>query len=177
MPYLGIDPGLSGALALLSFEGEVNVLIDMPTLATTKSRRIIDEKVVLGFLRFARDLVPGAPLRAVVERAMIMPKQGSSSGFKIGTSYGQLLGMLAALEIPRVIVSPQVWQKAILGQVPKGTSKDRARARAQELFPTADLGKRKSQDRADALLLAEYGRRFWGSASAEIARERATDEP
>lgn len=165
MPYLGIDPGLSGAMALLSFEGELNSVIDMPTLGTTATRRVLDEHRILEFLRFAQEIAPGGPLRAVVERAMVMPGQGSSSGLKIGTGYGILLGMLSALSISRVIVTPQVWQKAMLGQCPKGTSKDRARARAQELFPKADLGKRKSQDRSDALLLALYGQRFWTTPS------------
>ena len=54
-------------------------------------------------------------------------------------------------------VSARKWQNAVLGKIPKGTSKARSRAKAQELFPGADLGKRKTEDRSDALLMAWYG--------------------
>lgn len=161
MMTIGIDPGLGGSIAVLNESATVIFLEDMPTLKTTKSRRILDEARILMLLRAAWR--PEA-CRAVIERAMVMPKQGSASGFKIGVGYGQLLGILAALQIPRISVIPQTWQKAIIGKCEPGTSKDRARAFAQGFWPGADLGTRKSQDRADALCLALYGIRHWTSA-------------
>lgn len=166
MAYLGVDPGLGGALAVVSEAGTALSIYDMPTLKTTKSRRILDEETIVGLIHHHTH---GGPLRAVVEAAMVLPKQGSASGFKIGIGYGQILGMLAALRIPRIIVAPQKWQAAILGKCEPGTSKDRARAFAQRMWPEVNLGQRKSQDRADAMLLALYGIRHWAAAPAEDA--------
>lgn len=163
--YLGLDPGLGGAISLLRPDAQLLNLIDMPTLHVTKSRRILDEREIVYQLKAARDFTPGG-VRAVLERAMVMPKQGSASGFKIGIGYGQLLGILAALEIPTMLVVPQKWQAAILGKCAPGTSKDKAREFAGRMWPTADLGKRKSQDRADALCLALFGIRHWAATPA-----------
>jgi crossover junction endodeoxyribonuclease RuvC len=63
--------------------------------------------------------------------------------------------VLAALQIPTTIVTPQAWQKAC--SVRGG--KDGSRLRAAELFPNyANLFARKRDDgRADAALMAYYG--------------------
>lgn len=159
--YAGIDPGLDGAIAVLDEDAKLVEIIDMPTLHVTKSRRIIDPARVIRFLKFYAML----DLRVTIEEAMILPRQGSASGFKIGTGYGMLLGILAALEIPMQRTNAKRWQQAILGSCPPGTSKDRARAYVQARWPHADLGKRKSQDRSDAMCIALYGVRSWSWSS------------
>jgi len=153
---LGIDPGLSGALALLDDHGRILELIDMPTLVVTKTRRRIDALAIVETVDLWATL-HGPAINATIEQASIRPNQGASSGFKTGSGFGILLGILTAMLVPYEIISPQRWQKAMLGVVEKGTAKDRARAHAQQLFPKADLGKRKSQDRSDALCIALYG--------------------
>lgn len=158
--HLGVDPGLSGALALLSDEGRVIWCRDMPTLRATRSRREIDGPAVVEVLRAWHWQAGG--IHMTIEMPGVRPMQHAAAGIKTGISWGRIVGIAEALQIPYEIVSPQRWQKAILGDVPKGCSKDMARSMAQRLWPKADLGKRKTQDRSDALCLAEYGRRLWG---------------
>ncbi len=155
MNYCGIDPGLSGAIALIDESGRVLELHDMPTLKTIKSRHEIDAHALLGLVEditFHR-----GQWRCVLENPGIRPGQGASSGLKIGVGWGIIYALLVAEGTPVERVSPQRWQRAVLGRVEKGTMKARRRALAQDLFPGADLGKRKSEDRSDALLMAWHG--------------------
>lgn len=162
MNTLGIDPGLRGALALLDSDGKLVELIDMPTLAVTRSRRQLDTHELVGKLEDWHAFE--GPFRVVLEQAIVMPGQGSSSGFKTGVGFGVVLGILAAQKIPHEAIPPQRWQKALFGKVDKGTAKDHAHAMASKLYPCADLGRRKSQDRSDALCIALYGHRvLWGT--------------
>lgn len=157
MNTIGIDPGLKGSIAVLDDAGRLLELLDMPVRRVTRSKLDLDERTLYRVL-----LAAGAfSARVVVEEAFVMPKQGSSSGFKTGVGFGKILGTLAAMGAAYLIVRPQEWQRRLLGAVPKGESKERAALFASRLFPDADLGSRKSQDRADALCLAVYGQRCW----------------
>jgi crossover junction endodeoxyribonuclease RuvC len=84
-----------------------------------------------------------------------MPGQGTRSMFTVGLGYGLWLGVLGALRIPYTAVRPAVWKRSI------GPSKDKeaSRLRAQQLYPGADLRRKKDHGRAEALLLASYGLR------------------
>jgi len=143
---IGIDCGISGAIAFLNDNGSFISVHDMPVMAGTGKRQQVNAAELAKILR----LCGGT---AHVERVSAMPKQGVSSMFSFGTSYGIVLGVLAALQIPVVLVTPQSWKKnAGLG----GKEKDYARAKAQQLFPMAELGRKKDIGRADALLIARY---------------------
>jgi crossover junction endodeoxyribonuclease RuvC len=63
------------------------------------------------------------PDLAVVEKVGAMPKQGVSSTFKFGAAYGSILGILAALKIRTILVSPTVWK----GHFALGADKEKAR--------------------------------------------------
>jgi crossover junction endodeoxyribonuclease RuvC len=80
-------------------------------------------------------------------------KQGVSSTFKFGVAYGFVRGVVVALKIPFHEVSPQKWQKA-MGCMTRG-DKNVSKAAAQRLFPALKI----THAVADALLIAEYGRR------------------
>ena len=159
MNTLGIDPGLSGALCLLDADAKILTLLDMPTLRITKTRKQLDTVEIVRLLGNWRVL--WGDMRCVMEEQQAMPNQSAQSGFKTGRGFGRLEGILAARQIPFEVVLAKQWQKAMLGHVEKGTSKDRAKAKAQELYPLADLGRRKSQDRPDAVLIALYGWEKW----------------
>lgn len=90
---------------------------------------------------------------AYIERVHSMPKQGVASSFTFGRSYGFLRGCLIASGIPFEEVTPQTWQKA-LGCLSRG-DKNVTKAKAQQLFPSLKI----THATADALLIAEYGRR------------------
>jgi len=82
-----------------------------------------------------------------------MPGQGVRSMFTIGVGHGLFLGILAAVGLPYTRVRPAIWKRT-LGL---GKDKEASRLRAQQLYPGADLRRKKDHGRAEALLLAWYG--------------------
>jgi len=152
MIVLGIDPGLSGALALYNTsEGSVEI-IDMPVLEIVRNGK---KKREVSAQALANQLVGRNVTAAFLERVNAMAGQGVTSVFSFGRSSGIVEGVLAAYDIPTTLVTPQAWQKAV-GQ---RAGKDGSRERAMQLFPAqADLFQRKKDDgRSDAVLIAYYG--------------------
>lgn len=152
---IGIDPGLSGALVQLrNSDMAVCDVADMPVMALTGKRNQVNAAELAKILRpWAEDGVTAAYL----EQVGAMPGQGVSSMFGFGTSYGIVQGVLAALQIPMVLVTPQGWKKR--AGIPPGSDKDKARTLAQQLYPEAPLGRKKDIGRADAILIARFGDR------------------
>src|SRR5690606_2041087 len=104
-------------------------------------------------IRYINDMSRVRPT-AYVEKVGAMPGQGVSSMFNFGMGVGVLQGVLAACGIPYFLVTPQSWKKrASLS----GKDKDMARTMAQQLYPSASLGRKKDIGRADAMLIARYG--------------------
>lgn len=157
---IGIDPGISGAIAALTIQGEVKELVDTPTyrVGGAKGKTLYNlQEMAQTLRRFALGVNP----LAVLEQAQAMPGQGVSSTFATGRSFGLWEGILGALEIPFITVRPSVWVKTVLAGV-AGQGKERSVKFAMQAFPTAELipvGCKKPRDgRADALCLAWYGR-------------------
>lgn len=156
---IGIDPGLSGAIAVFDTvtEGRVSLAVhDMPTHTITvagKKRRHID-----GYLlaRMVDEIATLDDIRmAVVEDVHAMPKQGVTSSFKFGFVTGIVHGVICANLIPMRVVAPQVWKRAF-GLT---SDKDASRRCASAMFPRfAHLWPLAGHDgRAEAALLALYG--------------------
>jgi hypothetical protein len=150
--HLGLDPGLAGALAVLAPDGALVALCDTPVLTLRTSLWTKKYYNIPGMVALLQPYA-GAGLHAVIEESQAMPGQGTRSMFTIGYGYGLWLGILGALQIPYTPIRPGIWKKAL------GLAKDKeqARLRAQQLFPGADLRRRKDHGRAEALLLAWYG--------------------
>jgi len=148
--YLGIDPGLSGALALLDGDGALFQVEDLPVMARGRGR-VKSELDAAGLARLLRPHA-GQIRLAVVEQVASMPGQGVASIFSLGHSLGSIVGVLAALAIPLRLVPPAVWKRAA------GVSADKnlARSEAIRLWPNAPLDRVKDHNRAEALLLARY---------------------
>ena len=94
------------------------------------------------------------PDMAVVEIVHAMPKQGVSSSFNFGVSYGIALGIVGALKIPSFHVSPGKWKKYF------GLSADKEEARklAIDKWPGClHFRHKKDHGRAEAALIALYG--------------------
>ncbi len=103
------------------------------------------------------DILTSADVEHIyLERQQAMPKQGVSSTFKIGYGFGQIVTTAALSRTPFTIVSPTVWKKSLGLQ----RDKDAARRLAQQWFPdlASSLTKKKDEHRAEALLIAYYGR-------------------
>lgn len=152
MIVVGIDPGLSGAVAVLDVAHRRLAIHDMPTVLVRSGK---SEKRQLAEAVLARILGQVKPEHAYLEFVSAMPGQGVSSMFNFGMSYGAIKGVLAALGIPFSTVTPVKWQRDL--SVAKG--KEGNRLRATQLFPEyAHLFTRiKDDGRADAALIAHWG--------------------
>jgi crossover junction endodeoxyribonuclease RuvC len=135
---LGIDPGMSGGLAVLSHD-----LSSAHAIAYAK----ITPHDIVEVLRSAKIQ------KAYIENVHAMPAQGVVSVWKFGQNYGWWLGVLTALGIPFEKVQPLKWQTTMRCRT--GGDKNVSKAKAQELFPNMKI----THAHADALLIAEYGRR------------------
>lgn len=153
MIHIGIDPGLSGAVAVILPDGAIE-FHDMPVLEV-KKKQTLD---YAGLAHILRRYPNRGECMAAIEFVSAMPGQGVSSMFKFGQVYGAALATMATLQIPYRTVTPPVWKRAFRLV---GCDKDESRARALELFPvcTEYLRLKKHHGRADALLMAEYLRR------------------
>lgn len=150
--YIGIDPGLTGALAVLDDTLDVVALYDTPTLTLKASRGTRQEYDLPGMVRLLQPYA-GHSAHVVIEESQAMPGQGVRSTFTTGLGFGAWLALLAALEIPYTRVRPAVWKRMFML---RGHDKEAARLLAQQLFPSADLRRKKDHGRAEALLLAAH---------------------
>lgn len=146
---LGIDPGFSGALVLVTEQGGYIDHLPMPTIKVgTKSR--VNGAAVAAWVR------QYGITHAYLEQVGAMPGQGTASMFTFGHAAGVAEGILQGLNIPYTLVTPQAWKKSA-GLI--GSDKDAARSRAIQLYPELRAldAKAKGQAIADALLIARFG--------------------
>ncbi len=157
MIAIGIDPGLSGAVAVLKAPDgfhrstEEAVVHDMPTVIYGKTTK----KRALDLNALARILLPYAdlPCQVFLERVGAMPGQGVSSMFSLGMSYWGAAGVVAGIGLPLNLIQPQAWKSHFR----LDAEKDLARGLASRMYPGVDLSKKKDHGKAEALLIARYG--------------------
>ena len=136
MYYIGIDPGKTGAMAIINEDGSFIRVVDFEEAFNILRDRYLDELEM-----------------AYLEEVHSMPKQGVASTFAFGENFGWWKGILQAFGIPFKTIRPQDWQK---GLVPKrGTLTDKpSLSVARQLYPEAPLNLKKHHNRADAILIA-----------------------
>jgi crossover junction endodeoxyribonuclease RuvC len=142
---LGVDPGLSGAIAFYYASAPDRIAAeDMPVAGGSVDAANLAARI--------RQMGPAV---AYLERAASRPGQGVASVFKFGAAYGTIFGVLAALEIPAHVVTPGVWKKHFR----LGADKEQARALAMRLFPATSnhFARKKDHGKAEASLIAVYG--------------------
>jgi len=153
---IGIDPGLSGALAVVSGQPgafTVECVHDLPTYSETtttgKVRRHVDP------VAFAALLDEIGPVdRVVCERMIAPPAISGMSAFSMGATMATIIAVLrmAGLRGYKLVVS-SVWKRAL--DVP--ADKEAARKHAIMLFASDDHWKlKKDHNRAEAALIAAY---------------------
>lgn len=151
--FIAVDPGISGAIAVLDHDGEIIQVFDMPVVemqvGKTVKRRIAPQAIVAELRLFEKDDV-----HAVIEQVNAMPGQGVTSMFNFGKTAGMLEGILAGMVFPYSHVAPGKWKR----HFNLNASKDAARELAMRRWPkNADLFKRKKDDgRAESCLIALY---------------------
>jgi crossover junction endodeoxyribonuclease RuvC len=171
---IGIDCGLTGALASLDEAGEVRYFADLP-VASNGRTKWIDGGRLLTMLFKARDGGRG-PARVAVEFMHALPMiadddnpnpTARGGGIWAASAKGMVLGSVLAIlqvaELPYDLITPQKWKRALELMMPsasyaakKQASLDRARA----MFPNVKLDRAKDHGRAEALLIAHYAQRY-----------------
>lgn len=148
MITIGIDPGLTGAVGVLE-NGNYYGLYDMPTVSKG-SGSVKNEVDPAGLASILLEFDDAR--MCVIERVNAMPRQGSSSTFSLGDSFGCARAVVASLGIGLTYVSPVAWKK----HFKLGSDKEFSRALAVRLYPSAPLNLKKHADRAEALLMARW---------------------
>ena len=151
--FVGIDPGASGAIAVIDSDGRLR-----DSIAFDKMRYPTVSNAI-------RSIVLSWPhgIRLVsLEKVSSMPKQGVASSFKFGASYGYIQGVLDTLDINYILIRPQEWQKTILKGLNRGDKNitkdycrrkygiDNVKATPRSTTPHSGI--------CDAICLAEYAR-------------------
>ena len=156
MIHIGIDNGVSGALAAISPNSQIIAMLPMPTLKARKGNEV-DVATVWHWLdHLCRD-----KLTVTIE------EPGGSKSAKAATSMAGSFHSLRTLCVLKGLrwhrITPQVWQKEIIPGCKAGESKPRALAQARQLWPGESFvpsGCRVPNDGViDAALIAEYARR------------------
>ena len=153
MKIIGIDPGLSGAIAVLEDIKVLN-LFEMPVMAEgKKNKRQLNSAQLVNIIK---ENTNGAEeIAVIVEQVNAMPGQGVTSMFNFGQTFGALKGICAALELPIFFVRPSKWKKHF---ELINSSKDASRTKAIEMYPNLSnqLAKKKDVNKSDAILIARF---------------------
>lgn len=181
MVIVGVDPGLSGGIALLALKDEEVTAPNtrmwtsvrrMPTTKMANGKREIDIAMLVSWLHSQLDELLGIGITktkdmfeinaAVVEQVNAMPKQGVTSTFTFGQGFGEILGTFKTLDIELLRPRPQEWKASVL----RGTKKDKAAAihYVKQQYPqvsllVSDAASVPNDGLADAICIAEFGYR------------------
>ena len=153
MKIIGIDPGLSGAIAVLENNKVLNIF-DMPVMSEgKKNKRQLNSALLVALIK--ENIENSKEVSVVVEQVNAMPGQGVTSMFNFGQSFGILKGICSAMQLPIYFVRPAKWKK-YFNLI--NSEKDASRTRAIEIFPyfSSNLSKKKDSNKADAILIASY---------------------
>ena len=153
MKIIGVDPGLSGAIAILE-NNKVLSLFDMPVMPEgKKNKRQLNSAQLVKLLK--DNISKNEEISVVIEQVNAMPGQGVTSMFNFGQTFGAIKGICAALGLPVFFVRPSKWKKHF---ELINSSKDASRTKAIEMYPLLynDLAKKKDVNKSDAILIARF---------------------
>ena len=153
MKIIGIDPGLSGGIAVLE-NNKVLDIFDMPVMSEgKKNKRQLNSAQLVKLIK--DNISKNEEVSVVVEQVNAMPGQGVTSMFNFGQTFGAIKGVCAALGLPIFFVRPAKWKKHF---ELINSSKDSSRTKAIEMYPSLsnDLAKKKDVNKSDAILIARF---------------------
>lgn len=169
--FIGIDPGLTGAIVVLDGTGTPSAVYDMPVhkLTANSKKKMVDAKTLGAILGQYPDAYVSLELVSAMPRKDPRTGEdvsmGTASSFNFGAGWGiaYCASCVCCAKVRTVV--PTVW-KRYWGLLK--TEKDAARLLAIETFPSTESALRRKKDsgRADALLIAAWGRDKWISEGA-----------
>ncbi|XP_016490038.1 Holliday junction resolvase MOC1, chloroplastic [Nicotiana tabacum] len=155
---IGVDPDTSGALALLK-PNQPPQVFDSPHLKVLVGkgvRKRLDAKAIVQLLQSFE-----APIGTTVyvEQSTPYPQDGKQGWWSGGFGYGMWIGILVASGFSVIPVPSSAW-KSEFQLTKERSNKDYSREVASELFPSLSslLKRKKDHGRAEALLIAAYGK-------------------
>ena len=130
MRIIGIDPGLSGAIAVLD-DLKIFDLFDMPIMPEgKKNKNQLNSAQLVNIIK--RHIHTNSTF-VIVEQVSAMPGQGVTSMFNFGQTFGAIKGICASLNLPIFYVRPAKWKKHF---DLINASKDASRTKAIEMYPS-----------------------------------------
>src|SRR6266702_2724118 len=117
MVSVGVDPGLSGSICFFELYDKHVEFYDIPILKVG-TRREYDIGEIRGELAFRSNRFP---LHLFIEKMQPMPAKmgGSIRNFSVGVSRGMWDTLAVCLNVPRTLVPPQAWKKAMMAGMGK----------------------------------------------------------
>lgn len=176
--WVGIDPGLSGAVGAV-YGNRVADAWSTPTISVKKAKgkgakRHPDPSGMADLLRpFLKLRREGWDVLVTLEESSPNPVDGKIGHHKVGIGFGTWLGILAALRLPYQTVRPSIWRPQMVGAK---TDKNMSRKVCMELFPRLKLPLVKDSDKAEAVMIAEWGRRRDLGLEAAGQKKKAIEE-
>lgn len=159
--FVGIDPGLTGAIALIDEDSRPIAVIDVctrrrPTKTTVMQREVDTRQTADQLTDRLVNYVEHRWLGAI-EMPFSVPGGNVMGMTSLFQTYGSLLAMLEMAEVETTQIKPAEWKKGF-GLT---KSKNLSTEIAQQMWPTAGITRKKDHNRAEALLIAEYRRLIW----------------
>lgn len=157
MIVIGIDIGVTGALCAVDSAGTA-AIADLPT-TEIDGQRVVRRKVsVTGLRDLIRNFVPpGEAAMALIEDVHMGMGKGAAARSSLDLNRGRVEAVLELLRLDVKVVQPPTWKRHFgLLRTEKAESLHRARG----LYPQVAhmLKRQKDHNRAEAILLAHYGR-------------------
>ena len=148
MRIIGIDPGLSGAIAVLD-DLKIFDMFDMPVMSEgKKNKNQLNSALLVSIMK--KHILSNGDTFVIVEQVSAMPGQGVTSMFNFGQTFGAIKGICASLNLPIFYVRPTKWKKHF---ELINASKDASRTKVIEMYPSISDRLRKKKDVNKACLL------------------------
>ena len=154
---IGIDPGLSGGIAVVALDHtKIHAMPTQPVRVGTAIKRTLDMAQIIDIFAEFED----TNTEIIIEAQQSMPNQGVTSSYNNGYHYGLLIGMLLTKYNNVKIVRAKTWKQyypRLQGHT-RNEQKDIAREIATELSEdnAHEFVLKKDDGKAEALLLAQY---------------------
>ena len=155
MRIIGIDPGLSGGIAILD-DLKIYDIFDKPIMSEgKKNKNQLNSAQLVNIIN--KHVLKKENTFVIVEQVSAMPGQGVTSMFNFGQTFGSIKGICAALGLSIFYVRPAKWKKHF---ELINSSKDASRTKVIEMYPSISprLAKKKDVNKADAILIDRYFR-------------------
>lgn len=168
---VGIDPGITGAIAAVGPSGSLQWVMDMPVRDGGVKARNVSYVDGIGLARILRPYLADISEVWIEEVNAMRPTRpdgsrvapGAQSMFALGNAHGCIRGVVEALGLSQQRVHPRTWK----AHYRLKAEKEAARSLARQLYPGAEcLERKKDHGRAEAILIARYAAHMARSADS-----------